>query len=132
MAKESYSDTDIIRMKCGAAVAAHRAVKLSALDTVIQATAINDLCIGISMQAGATDEWIPVQYRGTAKLECATTVTLNTQVMVQAAAANGKICDSAGATAKSLGVALEAGSNGAGDIILVELSLPNVGRLSNS
>lgn len=133
MAYESYSDTDVIKMKCGAAVTAHRAVKLdSTVDTVIQATAITDLVVGVALETGATGDWIPVQYRGIAKLECAAAVTLGAEVMVQAAAGDGSIDVSGGATARSIGVALEAGSNGDGDVIAVLLNLPALKGPPNS
>lgn len=124
MAYESYADTDIIKMKCGATVAAHRCVKLSAADTVIQSAAIADQTIGVSLVGGSSGDWIPVQIRGIAKVECAAAVTLNTQVMVQAAAGDGSIDDAAGATAYSIGIALEAGTGGDGAIVAVLLTTP--------
>jgi hypothetical protein len=132
MAYESYSDTDIIHMKAGATVAAHRAVKLSAADTVIHCVDITDLCVGVALIGGSTGDFISIQYRGIAKMEAAEAITVNAEVMVQDAANDGSIAPAAGATARSIGVALEPATNGDGDIISVLLNLPNVKQPPNS
>lgn len=133
MAYEAYNDTDVIRMKAGAAVTKHRALKLdSTVDQVVHSAAIADLTIGVSLETVASGEWVSVQYRGIAKLEAAAAITLGQEVMVQAAAADGSIDAAAGATARSIGVALEAASNGDSDVIAVLLSLPALKGPANS
>jgi hypothetical protein len=132
MAQEQRSSTDIVSMQCGAAVVQGCAVKMdTTVNTVIHSTAITSATIGVAMTSGATGEWIPVQIRGIAKMKCAAAVTLNTEVMVQAAAGNGTICDATGATARCLGVALEA-SAGAGEFVKVLLNLPAVKHPPNA
>lgn len=131
MAFENYSDSDVIKLKCGATVAAHRAVKLSAADTCIQSAAIADGAIGVSLVGGSSGEWIPVQVRGIAKLEAAAAITVGNEVMVQAAAGDGSIDDAAGATAVSIGVALET-ADADGDLIAVLLATPTVKGPANS
>lgn len=133
MAYEAYSDSDVIRMKAGAAVTKHRAVKLdTTVDTVIHSVAIADLTVGVSLNTVASGEWVSVQVRGIAKLEAAAAITLGDEVMVQAASADGSIATSAGATARSLGVALEGATNGDADVISVLLRCPTLKGPANS
>lgn len=131
MAFENYSDSDIIKLKAGAAVTAHRAVKISAADTCIQSAAIADGAIGVALVTAASGEWFPVQVRGVAKLEAAAAISAGDEVMVQAAAGDGSIDVAAGATAKSIGVALEA-ATADGDLIAVLLNTPSLKGPANS
>ena len=133
MAIASYSDTDVISFLAGAAVTKNRVVKLdTTANQVIHAAAIADLSIGVALNTAASGELVNVQYRGIAKIEVAAAVTLGAEVMGQAAAADGSIDVAAGATARSLGVALEAGSNGDGDVIAVLLNAPTLKGPANS
>lgn len=130
---EVYSDSDVISMRANAAVVKHRAVKLHTVEgEVVHSAAIADVTIGVALGDAAAGEHVAVQVKGVAKLECAAAVTLGAQVMVQAASADGSIDVAAGATANSLGIALQAGSNGDGDVIAVLLNTPTLKGPANS
>lgn len=102
----------LLSFKAGAAIRINRAVKLgAAAGEVIESAAIADLTIGIATQAAAAaGDPVPVQTNGVAKVLLGVGgVTFASQLMVIAADADGSVGTAAGATAKSIGVALETG-----------------------
>lgn len=107
----------------GAAIGINRAVKLdSTAGRVIATSAIADDCEGVAMNAvTAVGQTVSVQKTGKAKMVASAAIALNAQVMPTAAGA-GKISTAAGATAKSIGKALQA-AGADGDVIEVELQL---------
>ena len=125
MAKENYAGVSPIPFKAGAAITQHRAVKLdTTADRVVHAVAIADPVIGVSLEtATAANDPMPIQIHGVAKIEAAAAITLGDEVMVQAAAANGRITVAAGATARSIGFALNTVAN-AGELVSVLLHGP--------
>lgn len=116
----------------GGTIAQYRAVKLdSTAGQVVAATAITDNTVGASMVSASSGQTLSVQTFGKVKLTASAAITLGDQVMVTASGA-GKVSTAAGATAKSIGVALEAASAD-GDIIEVLLhGGPNVNGPANT
>ena len=116
----------------GAAISQYRAVKLDSTEgRVVASAAIADLTIGASMNsAAALGDLVTVQNFGKVKLTASAAISLGDQVMVTAAGA-GKISTASGATAKSIGVALQA-AGADGDVIEVQLAAPNVNGPANS
>jgi hypothetical protein len=115
----------------GAAVGQYRLVTVSAANTGIVTTAITDAPIGVSMtSAAAAGELVPLQTMGIAKIVASAAVAIGAQVMPTAAGA-GKCATAAGATAKSIGIAMSA-AGADGDVIEVLLALPAVNRPANS
>jgi hypothetical protein len=106
----------------GAAITANRLVELSAADTVTATDAITDLPLGVALVAAtAAGDLVPVQQFGVAKLTASAAISVGAQVMPTASGA-GKVSTSSGATARTVGVALEA-AGADGDIIKVQLLL---------
>lgn len=98
--------------------------------SVVGCAAIDDLCVGIyegvggtgSSGAAASGDIIAVRQHGIARCLAGNTVTINGPVMAEAA--TGKVVNLTGATAKFLGVALQAAA--VGDLFEVLLGhLPN-------
>lgn len=104
----------------GAAITANRLVKISAANTVIATAAITDLPVGAAMTAAtASGELVTIQKFGRAKLCAAAAISAGAQVMPDGGG-GGKVATSSGATARTIGQALEA-AGADGDIIEVEL-----------
>lgn len=115
----------------GGAILQHRLVALSAANTVTATSAITDLAIGVSTAAAAAaGDQVPVQFGGVARITASAAISAGAQVMPTASGA-GKCVTAAGATAKSVGVALEAAAAD-GDVIAVLLATPNVNGIANS
>jgi hypothetical protein len=132
MSYEVYAGTQVVRMKAGAAVVKSRALKPgSAVNEVIHAVDITDLVVGVALNSADSGDWVSVQIGGIAKMEAAEAITVWAEVMVQDAANDGSIAPAAGATARSLGVALVA-ATADGDIIPVQLRLPTLKGPPNS
>lgn len=95
--------------KAGAAITANRLLKLTAENTVEHATAITDDIIGVSTKTVASGEYVDVLTTPGAKhkVTAGAAIAVGAQVMPQAAGA-GKCATAAGATAKSVGIALTA------------------------
>jgi hypothetical protein len=116
----------------GAAVGQYRAVKLdTTAGRVVVTSAITDLAVGVALVAAdAAGDQLSVQTFGVAKCVASGAITLGDQVM-PTSSGSGKVVTAAGATAKSLGVALQAAAAD-GDIIEVLLATPNVNGIANS
>ncbi len=115
----------------GAAIGINRCVKLSAVNTGIVTTAITETPIGIALiSAAGAGELVPLQTVGIAKCVAAEAITIGTEVMCTSSGA-GKVSIAAGATAKSIGVAMSA-SGADGDTIEILLALPGVKGPANA
>lgn len=121
-----------ISFTAGGTIGINRAVKLdSTAGQVVVTSAITDVCVGVAIQSGTSGTLVAVQTSGVAKMVASDAIALNAQVM-PTASGSGKVVTAAGATAKSLGVALQA-SGADGDVIEVLLhSGPNVNGVANS
>lgn len=109
----------------GAAITANRLVKNDTTEgQVIATAAITDMPIGVSLGTYASTDVGEFQTAGVARIEAASAISLNDQVMPDGGG-GGKIATAAGATARSIGVAMQA-AGGAGEIIRVKLHLPPV------
>ena len=97
---------------------------------VVVTTGITSLPIGASLNSAVANGTIAVQQFGKAKLTAGAAISLGAQLM-PAAAGGGLVETAAGATAKSIGVALEA-AGASGDIIEVQLAVPAVFGPANS
>lgn len=117
----------------GGAIAVGQPVKMNGTTakSVVACDAIADLCVGIyegvggsgSGGAAASGDIISIRQHGQAKCLAGDTVTCNSEVMVEVT--TGRVVNAAGATARSIGVALEAAVDG--DLFEVMLAhLPNV------
>lgn len=115
----------------GAAITANRLVKQDTTEgQVIATAAITDTPIGVSIGTYATNDVGEFQTHGVARLEAASAISLGDEVMPDGGG-GGKIATASGATAKSIGQALQA-AGGPGEIIKVKLNLPAVKGPANS
>lgn len=115
----------------GGTIAQYRLVKLdSTQGQVVVTSAITDVGVGASMQSASSGDTVPVQTFGKVKLTASAAISIGAEVM-PTAAGSGKVMTSAGATAVSIGLALEA-AGADGDIIEVMLTAPNVKGPANS
>ena len=97
---------------------------------VVVCDAITDKAIGVSLHAASSGDTIEIQTGGLAEIEVSAAVALGAEVMCTAAG-SGKCSTSAGATARSVGLAENLGSND-GEFIRVRLAVPNLGGPANS
>ena len=91
---------------------------------VVVTTGITSLAIGAAMNSAVAGGLVQVQQYGIAKLTAKSAITLGDQVM-PVGSGGGLIDNSAGATAKSIGVAMTA-ALADGDVIEVMLAIPPV------
>ena len=97
---------------------------------VVVTTAITSLAVGAAMNSAVSGGTVSVQQYGIAKLTAKSAIALGDQVM-PVGTGGGLIDNAAGATAKSIGVALEA-ALAEGDVIAVMLAIPPVFGPANS
>lgn len=120
MAVSNLLGSEPISMNAGAAITKDRLVKISAANTVIATAAITDLALGAALHTAASgDNNVPIQVFGVAKLTAAAAISVGAEVMPDSGG-GGKIATASGATARSVGVALEA-AGADGDVISVLL-----------
>lgn len=116
----------------GGAIPVGMPVKMNGttFNSVVVCDAIADLCVGIyegtggtgTAGAAASGDAIAIRQHGVAKCLAGDTVTANGPVMVEVT--SGRVVNLTGATAKFIGVALEAAADG--DLFMVLLGhLPN-------
>ncbi|MBX9700915.1 MAG: DUF2190 domain-containing protein [Acetobacteraceae bacterium] len=106
----------------GGAIAAFRCVRLSAAETVVQATAATDAIIGVVQDvAPASGERVDVAVSGIAFAEAQGAVGLGDLVTAQGVGRVQTASPAAGVNNRVIGVALEA-STATGDIIRILLS----------
>lgn len=91
---------------------------------VVVTTGITSLGLGAATISAASGGLVSVQQFGKAKLTAGAAISLGAQLM-PAAAGGGLVETAAGATAKSIGVALQA-AGASGDVIEVLLAVPPV------
>lgn len=97
--------------------------------TVVVGTAATEVILGIATEAASTSDLpLVVQTGGIALCLASAAISAGAQVEV---GASGKIETAGGATAHSIGVALEA-ATADGDLIPVLLNLPNLNGPANS
>lgn len=132
MALYNTQNVSPIGFVAGGAISQYRAVKLHTTEgQVVAASAIADVAIGASMDAAtASGQLVTVQTSGKAKLTASAAIALGAQVMVTASG-SGKVSTASGATAVSIGIALQA-AGADGDIIEVQLVTPTVAGPANS
>ena len=97
---------------------------------VVVTTGITSLAVGAAMNSAVAGGLVQVQTYGIAKLTAKSAIALGDQVM-PVGSGGGLIDNAAGATAKSIGVALEA-ALADGDVIAVMLNVPAVFGPANS
>ena len=97
---------------------------------VVVTTGITSLAVGAAMNSAVAGGTVQVQTYGIAKLTAKSAIALGDQVM-PVGSGGGLIDNAAGATAKSIGVALEA-ALADGDVIAVMLNVPAVFGPANS
>ena len=116
----------------GGTIGQYRACKLDSTEgQVIATTAIADVTVGIALVSASSGGLVHLQTAGKAKCVASASISLGDQVMVTASGA-GKVSTASGATAKSIGVALQA-AGADGDVIEVLLHAgPNVNGAANS
>lgn len=131
MALYNFLGTSPLNMTAGGTIAQHRLVKLdSTAGQVVVTSAITDLAIGAVNISAVSGDPVPVQTMGVVKLTASGAITLGDEVM-PTSSGSGKVVTSSGATAKSVGVALEA-ALADGDVIAVLLCCPALKGPANS
>ena len=129
MSLSNFAGVSPIPFKAGGTIIKNTFVKLdSTVGQVVQATAATDTVLGVALNAASSGDQVQVQIAGVAKIIGNGSVTLGAQVEC---AADGEATDAGGATAYSLGIALEAGDTDQ-DVVEVLLALPGVKRPPNS
>lgn len=131
MGSNNYETSNVISRIAGGTIAARRLVKLdTTAGQVVACSAITDVAIGVSMHSATSGQTIEIQTRGLAEIETSAAVALGAEVMCTASG-SGKCSTSAGATARSVGLAENLSSADA-EIIRVRLAVPNLGGPANS
>lgn len=119
MATYNPLNVDFFSMPAGGTIAQGALCKLSS-GTLVVTTAITDDVIGVAVTSAVSGDNVSVQMFGIAKVLAGATITAGQELM-PIAAATGRADVAAGATAKSIGFALDAGA--AGELIRVVLRL---------
>lgn len=103
----NYVGCTPMTFKCGGTVGQNKALKLDSNGDVIVTTAITEDVVGVSLQAGASGDYIDVATVSGMKVKVITSaaVSVGAQLMP---GASGKAATAAGATAKSFAQALTA------------------------
>lgn len=131
MANYNLLGTSPAGFVAGGTIAKNVLVKLHSVEgQVVVTTAITDSPLGASMNSAVANGTIAVQQFGVVKLTAKAAISLGAQVMPDGAGA-GLIATAAGATAKSIGVALQA-ALAENDVIEVQLLVPAVNGPANS
>lgn len=115
----------------GGTIGANRLVKAdSTAGQCVATSAITDAAIGVATIPASAGDLVPVQQFGKAKVVASDAISVGAQVM-PTAAGDGKCVTAAGATAKSIGIALTA-AGADGDVIEVQLGVPAINGPANS
>jgi len=132
MAKASFSNyagSSPVPFVAGGDIIKDTFVKLDSTEgRVVQATAATESIIGVALNAAASGEPVQVQISGIASVITNGTLTLNDEVEV---AADGEATTAGGATALSVGVALQTATADQ-DRCSILLAVPGVKRPANS
>jgi hypothetical protein len=124
MADFNEIGVSLIGFKAGGTIAKGQPVKMDGTNSkqVVVCDAIADLAVGIAQTSAVAGDYISVQTHGIAQCLAGATITINAPQMVEVT--SGRVVDLSGATAKFIGVALQAAADG--DIFEVLLGhLPN-------
>lgn len=122
MANENFMGQAPHSFKAGGTISKGNTLMLNGTTSksVVCTTAITDLCIGVALADAVSGDTVPVITVGpVVKMLAASAITCNAEVMPHGSTA-GRVDDAAGATARSIGVALEA-AGADGDMIEVML-----------
>ena len=131
MGLSNYETSNVISRIAGGSITARRLVKLdSTAGQVVACDAITDKAIGVALNNASSGDTVEIQTGGLAEIEVSAAVALGAEVM-PTASGSGKCSTSAGATARSVGLAENLGSND-GEFIRVRLAVPNLGGPANS
>jgi hypothetical protein len=96
--------------------------------TILQCSAITDVCIGVALSAASSGQGVAVQNLGIGICKAKNAITEGDQLMPSTTA--GQPSTAAGATAVSIGVALQTVADG--EFVAVMLAVPGVKRPPNS
>jgi hypothetical protein len=125
MADYNFAGSEPLPFVAGGTIVKNRVVVLDSTEgQVVAGSAIAGVGLGCSLNAAVAGEQVKVQTMGIAKLTASAAITLGAEVMVTASGA-GKVSTASGATARAIGVALQA-AGADGDIISVLVCLPAV------
>jgi hypothetical protein len=131
MSQYNLQGVSPVRAEAGGTIAQYRVVEYGSGGTVTAANAIADCAYGVSLISAVSGDFLQLQQFGVAKVTASDAITAGAEVMITASGA-GKVSTAAGATARSIGIALTA-ATADGDIIEVQLvGLPNVAGPANS
>lgn len=131
MADSNFQGVSPISFIAGGTITRNKLVKLDSTEgRVVVTAAITDLAVGVALNDAAAGELVSVQTNGKAKLTVSGVVTLGDQLMPTGSGA-GKCVTAAGATAKSVGIALQT-SAADGEVIEALLATPAVNTPANS
>lgn len=120
MANYNLQGSTPLGMVANTTVAQFAMVKQHSVEgEAVVTTAITDIPLGAAMIAGTAGSLLAIQQRGRAKCIAGAAISLGAQLMC-AAAGGGKVETAAGATALTIGKALQA-AGADGDIIEVDL-----------
>jgi len=115
-----------ITLPAGGTIAKGKLVKLSS-GSVVVTTAITDCALGVALQSVTSGQACPVQITGIALcVNGSAGITVDAEVMPAAATSTGEVDSAAGATGRSIGVALA--TVAAGEYVPVLLALPAAKR----
>lgn len=130
-ARNNYSGTNPVSFKAGEAITVGRALKLDSTEgQVLHSTAITDAVIGVALETVASGEMVSVLPAGPiVKMVPSAAVALGAQVMPTGSGA-GKVSTAAGATARSIGVAIT--EAGAADELFEVMLLSSLNSAANS
>lgn len=119
-----------ITLPAGGTIGKGKLVKMSSGNVVVT-TAITDCAIGVALKACSSGDPCPIQVTGVAQcINGLSSITVDQEVMPSAATSTGEVDTAAGATGRSVGVALATAA--AGEQVPVLLALPAVKRPPNS
>ena len=131
MANSNLLGTSPAGFVAGGTIANNVLVKLHSVEgQVVVTAAITDSPLGASLNSAVANGTISVQQFGKVKLTAKAAISLGAQVMPDGGGA-GLISTAAGATAKSIGIALQA-ALAENDVIEVQLLVPAVNGPANS
>lgn len=120
MANENLLGLKPFSMKAGGTITKGNLLKLDGSNSkqVVRTTAITDFVVGVAGNSGVSGDQIDINPNGSiAKVIAAAATTINAELMPHGST-NGQCADAAGATARTIGIGLEA-AGAAGDVIEV-------------
>lgn len=132
MADFNTFGTSFASFVAGGTISKNRAVCMDGTNAnqVVACSLITDIAIGIATEDATSGYQVTVQLFGKAKVVASASTSVGDQLM-PTASGSGKVSTAAGATAKSMGLGLQA-AGADGDVIEVLLATPNVNGPANS